>query len=385
MKITDIFKRMFGSRNTINISIDHVDSSMNEIAIDSFTLQIAVNFIASCIAKCKFKTFNSKGEYKGEEYFNWNFQPNKNQNATEFVQQLVSKMLLKNECLVIFVNGEYLIADNFTRTEFGINEDYFDNVVVKTLTFQRRFYMHEVFYYRYNNENVRNYINYLMSSYNEVLKLAKGKYKRAGGRKGVVNLETLKKGDEKYDKEIDDLFQNKFKSYFEGENTVLSLPKGVEYDEKQGDGSKKQANELNDIIKLIDESFSRVSQAFRIPPTLLKGETANIKDVVNNFISFCIDPIVKIIETENNRKLYSKENLLNGCYMKVDTSSINHIDMFAVAEKIDKLIASGPLCIDDIREAIGMPPMNTDWSKKHWITKNYQDITNLEEGGLNSG
>lgn len=382
MRIVNFLRDMFGSKTIVNISTDHISCS-SEIAIDAFTLQIAVNFIASSIAKCKFKTYNSKGEYKGEEYYSWNFQPNKNQNAAEFIQQIVSKMLLKNECLVLFVNGEYLVADNFTREEFGINEDYFENVTVKTLSFQRRFYMHEVFYYRYNNEDIKSYIDTLMYNYNEILKLAKGKYKRAGGRKGVVNLESIKKGDDEYDKQIDDLFNNKFKSYFEGENSVLSLPKGVEYDEKQGEGSKKQANELNDIMKIIDDSFNRVSQALKIPPALLKGETANIKDVVNNFISFCIDPIVNIIEKENNRKLYDKTQILSGIFMKVDTSAIQHIDMFSIAEKIDKLIACGALSIDELLEALGMPTKNTEWSQKHWITKNYQDITDLE-GGINS-
>lgn len=380
-RITDILKKIFGSKSIINVSVDHIESSCSEIAIDAFTLQIAINFIASCIAKCKFKTYKNNKQYKGEEYYSWNIQPNKNQNSAEFIQQIVSKMILNNECLVVFVNGEYFVADNFTRVEFGINEDYFENVTVKNLSFQKRFYMHEVFYYKYNNENIRIYINSLMYNYNEILSLAKGKYKRAGGRKGTIKLDVIKKGDEKYDKQIDDLFNSKFKEYFENENSVLSLPKGVEYTENTGEGSKKQANELNDIIKLIDDSFIRVSQALKIPPALLKGEIANIKDVVNNFISFCIDPIVQVIETENNRKLYDKNDLLNGVYMKVDTALIQHIDVISIAEKIDKLIASGLTSIDELLDILGLPVINEEWSQKHWITKNYQDITNVEEGG----
>ena len=126
-----------------------------------------------------------------------------------------------------------------------------------------------------------------------------------------------------------------------------------------------------------------MSQALKMPPALLKGETANIGDVVTNFMSFCIDPIVKVIETENNRKLYDKKEIVEGHYMKIDTSAIIHINMFSIAEKVDKLIASGVLSIDDLLDAIGMPKLNTDWSKKHWITKNYQDITELE-GGIDS-
>lgn len=383
MKIVNFLRDMFGSKTTVNISVDHVESRCTSIAIDVFTLQIAINLIASCIAKCNFKTFINGKENKGDDYYRWNIEPNVNQNSTEFLQKLVSKLLLNNECLVIYVNGEYFVADSFSREEFAVKEDYFEQVTVKDFTFDKRFYMSEVFYYRYNNEDVRTYLNSLMSDYNEILALAKNKYKRAGGRKGVANLEAIKKGDKEYDEMIDKLFSEKFKTYFESENAVINLPKGVTYEEITGEGSKKATNELGDIINLLNTSFASVGQAFRIPPALLRGETANIEDLFNNFLTFCIDPIVDLIETENNRKLYSK-SVLKGSYMKIDTTTIRHIDMFAIAEKIDKLIASGTTCIDEIRTAIGLPAKDTDFSKKHWITKNYQDINFIDTGGENS-
>ena len=71
--------------------------------------------------------------------------------------------------------------------------------------------------------------------------------------------------------------------------------------------------------------------------------------------------------------------------MKKDTTTIKHIDMFSIAEKIDKLIASGATCIDEIRNAIGLQAIGSDWSTKHWITKNYQDINYIDDtGGENS-
>ena len=383
VKIVNFLKDMFGSKTTVNVSVDHVESRCTSIAIDVFTLQIAINLIASCIAKCKFKTFINGKENKGDDYYRWNVESNVNQNSTEFLQKLISKLLLNNECLVIHVNGEYFVADSFSREEFAIKEDYFEQVTIKDFTFDKRFYMSEVFYYKYNNEDIRGYLNNLMYDYNELLSMAKSKYKRAGGRKGVANLESIKKGDKEYDKKIDDLFQNKFKTYFDSENAVINLPKGVTYEEITGEGSKKATNELGDIINILNTSFSAVGQALRIPPALLKGETANIEDLFNNFLTFCIDPIVDLIETENNRKLYGK-SVIKGSYMKIDITTIKHIDMFSIAEKIDKLIASGATCIDEIRNAIGLQVIGSEWSNKHWITKNYQDINYIDTGGENS-
>ena len=81
-----------------------------------------------------------------------------------------------------------------------------------------------------------------------------------------------------------------------------------------------------------------------------------------------------------------------GNYVKVDTSTINHIDILDVAEKVDKLISSGTCCIDETREILGLDPLNTEFSRQHFITKNYDtvenrligDVKNNNEGGGNS-
>ena len=39
--------------------------------------------------------------------------------------------------------------------------------------------------------------------------------------------------------------------------------------------------------------------------------------------------------------------------------------------------------IDGILRKIGEPPLKTEWSERHWITKNYSDINNLEGGEKN--
>ncbi len=86
---------------------------------------------------------------------------------------------------------------------------------------------------------------------------------------------------------------------------------------------------------------------------------------------------------EINRKRYGKEAYLKGSYLNIDTTCIKHIDIFAIAEKVDKLIASGMYSIDELRKKLKDTLLKTDWSEKHWITKNYSDINVIEdmEGG----
>ncbi|AIY81527.1 phage portal protein, HK97 family [Clostridium botulinum 202F] len=380
MKITTFLRDLFGSKDVIYLN-ERLDTMCTNIAIDSFATQVAINLISSCIAKCEFKTFLNKKEIIGDEYYLWNIEPNKNQNSIEFLQELISKLLINNEVLVIQVNDELIIADDFNREEFAVKEDYFDQVSKKGFSFNKLFYMSEVLYFRHNNEDIRLYLNNLMSAYNELLSMAKGKYKRAGGRKGIVDIDSIAKGDKEKNEQLEKLFSEKFKNFFEAENAVVDLPKGVKYTEITGEGSKKSSNELNDITKLIDDAFIRIAQTFKIPPALLKGDIADVEKLTDNFLTFCIDPIVDLIQTEINRKRYGKSNFFKGSYLYVDITNIKHIDIFSIAEKIDKLIACGMYSIDDLKKKLKDTVLNTEWSEKHWITKNYQGINEIDSKG----
>lgn len=384
MKIVEFIKDFFGSKSEILLNEKLTDIS-TQIAVQEFAIETAINLISGCISKCEFQTFMKNNEIKEDEYYLWNYEPNKNQNSTEFIQEFVSKLLRDNECLIVESNGQLIIADTFNQTEYALVENIFEDVTRKDFTFKRKFRMSEVLYFKLNNKDIRFLLNALMDSYNNLLNLAVGKYKRSGGRKGVVKVDAIAKGDEDKKREIKDLFSRKFKNYFEAENAIVDLPKGVEYEEKNGEGSKKSTSELVDIQNLIKEAFERAAQAYKIPPSLLRGDIADIEKITDNYLTFCIDPIVDMISEEINRKRYGKAFVLKGTYIKIDTTCIKHIDIFDIAEKIDKLISTGMYSIDELRKKVKDIALNEKWSGKHWITKNYSDITQIDSGGGGEG
>ena len=364
---------------------EKIASLSTQIAIEEFAINIAINLIAGSISKCEFQTYLGGKKTKGDEYYLWNIEPNKNQNSTEFIQEIISKLLYENECLVIEHNGQLIIADSFNQKEYAVVENVFEDISRKDFIFPRTYRMSEVLYFKYNNKNIKRLFSNLMNNYNDLLELAIKKYKRSGGRKGIVELEAVLKGDENRKKEIEDMFQRKFKNYFEAENAVLDLPKGVKYEEKNGDGNRKSTSDMVDIQNLIKEAFQRAAQAFKIPPALLMGDVAGIEDVTSNYLTFSIDPIVDLIAEEVNRKRYGKKAYLGNSYLNIDTTCIKHIDIFSIAEKIDKLISSGMYSIDGLLEKVGDTVLRTDWSEKHWITKNYSEITKLDQEGGDNG
>ena len=106
-----------------------------------------------------------------------------------------------------------------------------------------------------------------------------------------------------------------------------------------------------------------------------------MESLVDEFLTFCVDPLCDLIQTEINRKYYGKEAYINGYKLMIDTTCVKHIDVFSTADKADKLISAGLYNIDDLREKLGDVPLNTWWSRMHWMTKNYADIAKLPAAG----
>lgn len=382
LKFIEWIKSFFGDKDKIYLTAKALNQEA-KLAIEGFAIVSAINLIAGAVSKCEFKTFMNKKEIKGNEYYLWNVEPNKNQNSSQFIQEFISKLLYNNECLVFEISGQLIVADTFNQNEYAVFENTFTNVAKGTMTFSKTFRMSEVLYFKLENQNVRILLSNLLKGYNELLNMAIGKYKRSGGRKGILDIDGTATGNQDFQNKFDDLMNNRFSKYFEAENAVLPLHKGFNYQEQNGEGNKKSTSEMVDISSITKEAFERVAQAFKIPPAVLRGDIADIEKLTNNLLTFCIDPITDMISEEVTRKRYGKNAFQKGSYLRVDTTCIKHIDIFSISQAFDKLVASGGYSIDELREKAGDTPLNTVWSKKHWMTKNYQDIEDLK-GGENS-
>lgn len=386
IKFTEWVKSFFGVGETsIELTQQSISNQKNQLDIELFAITSAINLIASAISKCEFKTYLDGAEIKTDEYYMWNVEPNKNQNSSQFIQELVTKLLYKNECLVLCINGQLVIADDFHQEEYAIVENYFTGVTRGTMSFDRNFKMSDVLYFKLGNSDIRALLSNLINGYNNLLNMSTDKYNRSGNRKGILDIDAGATGNKDFQAKFADLMNNRFKKFFEPGNSVLPLEKGYNYEEKGGESSKKSTSEIADIAIITKEIFERVAQALKIPPALLRGDIADIGKVTNNFLTFCIDPLIDMISEEVNRKRYRKVAFLAGSKIKIDSTCIRHIDLFSISEAFDKLIASGGYSIDELRIKSGDVALNTPWSKKHWITKNYQDIENLGQEDLKGG
>lgn len=378
MKFTEWISSFFGvDQNTIRLTQNQITSQEQQLQIEIFAIAAAIDLIANSISKCDFKTYSKGIEIKADEFYLWNVEPNKNQNSSQFIQELVTNLLYNNECLVLDINGQLIIADSFYQNEFAVVENYFTNVTRGTMSFDKSFKMSEVMYFKLGNNEIRKLLSDLIKGYSNILNMSINKYKRSGGRKGILDIDATASGNKDFQNKFEDLMNNRFKRYFEAENAVLPLEKGYKYDEQSGEAGKKSTSEISDIASLTKEIFERVAQSFKIPPALLRGDIADISNITNNFLTFCIDPICDMLSEEANRKRYGKAAYISGSCLKIDTTCIKHIDLFSISEAFDKLIASGGYSINNLRVKCGDTEIDEEWANQHYITKNYEKIETL--------
>ena len=351
-----------------------------KLAIDS-----VISLIANALVMSEFQTLENGKEVKKNNYYLLNVEPNKNQNATEFWHEVVSKLIYDNECLIIQQDDELFVADEFTPKIYIKYEDVYSGVVVRDFAFDRNFTESEVFYLKLNNESIKKLIDGLYSEYGNLISASVASYKKANGTKGILTLDTMFSQQEDAQEQLDDLFQNKFKKYFENPNAVLHLEEGMNYEEKQ---NQTPAKNSRDIKALIDDVIDFVAAAFHVPVGLIKGDVAGVKEQTDNFLIFCVNPIAKLITSEISRKMYNKDVDLKRTYTKIDTQRIKDVDIKSLSSAGDLLFRIGVNSVNDNLKLLGKETIDEEWANEHYVTKNYQSVLSINDnlkGGEKDG
>ena len=176
-----------------------------------------------------------------------------------------------------------------------------------------------------------------------------------------------------------------FKTFFESNNAVLPLFEGYKYNDL---GSKTYSEgSTRDIKSQYDDIFDFTARGFSMPPSLAKGDVQDTSKAVDEMLTFCLDPLARILEQEINRKRNGKTAWKKGTFIQVNTTKVKHMDMFDIATPADKLISSGLFSVNMLLRAIGEQKIDEEWADKHMMTKNYADIESVlkemstEKGG----
>ena len=377
----DVFKRNLEIRDMLDL--DLASDPATRSYLKRIALETNINFIARTISQSEFWIMDGQNKQMNDLHYRLNIRPNTDSSAADFWHKVIYKLVYDNEVLIIKSDtDDLLIADDFDRVEYAVYEDRFKDVTVKDHKFERHFMMSEVFYLTYNNEKIQRYVNELFADYGELFGRMMDSQLRKNQLRATVGIKTGAGM-------TDDKHINRMQKYIDSvysrlkTESVALLPKidGFEFDELSNGNTTTTDNGPENIHKLKKIFIEDVAKMIGIPPSLLHGDMADISNLMESYLKFCINPLIKKIEDEFNSKLFTRQEYLSGKHMKV--VGLNKKDPLEHAAAIDKLIASRVLNANEARSLFGFERVEGQGLEEYVLTKNYDNRSQALKGGDN--
>ena len=353
-----------------------IGKEVTEVYYKELAVSTCINLIANSISQCTCRTYENGEEVQGINHYILNIRPNINESSSLFWHKAIEKMIYNGEALIVNIKGNLYVADSYSVDEYPIKGNVYHGVTVSTLQLTKKFKQDEVILLRLNNTNVKRLIDSLYKSYGELLKYCIGKYKMDNQEKFILELDNVKVGDKVFNDRFKDVIMEQLGDFLNNQKAVLPLYKG----QTLIDVSKGGNTSSSDFQLLVENLFKTVAQSFQIPLNLLFCTTndININQTSKQFLIYCIEPIASMISEELTSKLYNGFNeFTNKNYIRLDTSDIRHVDVLEMATAVDKILASGVLTINEIRDLVGFNAIDEEYADKHFMTKNYDLAENM--------
>lgn len=383
MAIIDFLDRFVGK--FIDLKTCSVDTE-GSTQYKRLIIEASINLIAKTMARAEFQTFEKGEETKKLNYYMLNIEANKNKSAFSFWEETIEKLLKEGEALILLQDNQLHLADSFTRKEYAFVENIYSDVTIGDYKLNDRWEESKVLYLKDDNTTIRAAIDGVYGNYAKLINASIKGYQNSKARKGKLKIPTnLPKTLQKEEK-LQEYIQTTMKDFMDpSKDAVYPESNNFEYEEIDKAKGSKSNDSGRETKNFIDDMFDFIAISFGIPPSLLKGDTVDTKDAVNNFLTFCINPLAKLISDEINRKMYGYELYRERTYAKLDTTNIKAVDLRDIANSIDLLNRNGALTIDDILRILGKEPLGGDIGSMRFITKNLEALDKvLEEGSISS-
>ena len=360
------------SPTTVEVSCRELLAAAQEFQLRDLSFWICANMIANAVGRCEFRTFRDGKEIREREHYLWNVEPNVNQNSTAFLHKLVAKLLVDGEALVISTRQRegydaLVVADSWLQNgDYPSRQNEYINVQVGDVSYEKTFREREVLHLKLNHINVKPVLDGLYGAYWRLISAAMKRYEWDKGQHWKVHVGQLASGADDFTENFSRMIEQQVKTFLDSNGAILPEFDGYAYTNEGG----KANVELADIQAQMKDVLGFTAKALQIPAVLVDGSIQGTEDAQGRFLTGCIDPICDQLQEEINRKRYGYDRMQAGDYLRIDTSSIRHFDMFANAANVEKLVGSGVFSINEVLRAAGLPAISEDWADKHYLTKN---------------
>lgn len=373
---------MFGKRKMMDFLNNMIEKESIKVEalfkdtymLEKLAVQNAISYVANAISNSEFQVYCNGKQVKDDNYYHLNVSANVNENATQFWTKIITNMLLDGESLSFLYRGDMFVADNYNPEYKGLEADNYQFVSVNNSNKAFNKKTNDIFLFRMEPIDHIKILFSALSKYGNLFSESCNDLLNANAERWIYEVDNLAHGNEEFNKKWKEKISKSLKSFMESRRGVMPLRKAEVLKTLKSESKNISAN---DIINIRKDIFEVVANAYKMPLSMFTGNINNVEEVVNIFLTFCVDPIADMIGKELTRKLFTAEQYASGCYVKVDTSCVNHYDLFSIADKADKLIAAGIANIDEIRSKVNLEEKKTTWSSQHWFTKNYGKIEDI--------
>lgn len=374
-----MFEFLFQDRNKeLRSTAEMIAVELEKLNLSKLAIEKAEGMIAKAIAKSDI-LLQTKSDQKRELEYRLNVQPNDNENGTYFWTKVVKTLLREEEAVIIRMGKKYYRVSTWSTNDTVLSGRIYRDIMIenagKTYKLNKTFLASEVIHLRYENARVRLFLNTVVEQYDKTLNSINAmmrmanlpKFKLKIDAPGAYLMEAGENGKEgkKYTREQ---YAEKIKKLLETEElTVLAESQGVLLESMDIKTSVK-AEELS---KVANEINNTVAAAYDIPEAVFQGNITEKSDATNEFITYAVGPIAEVINDELTAKLVGADDYANKKEkVLVWLARFKHVDVVDNASNLDKLRSDG-WSFDEIREMVGYPILDTDFSNARALTKNY--------------
>ncbi|MCD8008231.1 MAG: phage portal protein [Clostridiales bacterium] len=350
-------------------------SRAQQAKIKELAIYTAVGLLADLIAGCEIKVLEGGKPVKNAAWYMFNVSANPNQSAKELIYQWVMYSYYNGEALMIPLSGNLYVADSYSVEEYPVKGNVYNGICVGELQIKRSYRADKAYLLTQNGgADFRRLVNGGFETYAEMLDASRKSYVQNSGEKYVLQTGAFPSGDSEQSRKYREGISDSLEKFFAASTAVYPATKDQTLTRLSSAANGSAATDYSTLRK---DVYNVVAAALHLPVSLLDGTSTASEQIFNQALTTAVDPLAKKITAELTRKTYSREDVIyKDCNVFVDTSAIKHAEVLSVAEKIDKLISSGFMCIDEVRKRTGQVELGEDWSQTHYITKNYGAMEN---------
>ena len=373
-----MFDFLFQDRNKeIRSLAEIIAVDMEKLNLSKLAIEKAIMMIAKAIAKSDI-LIQTESKEKHKKEYRLNVQPNDNECGTVFWTEVVKQLLTEQEALIIPLNGKYYRATSWSNTNEVMLKRVYKDVMLscggENLTIFSTFQSDEVIHLRYDNARIRLYLQNVvgqfdktMDSINAMMQLSsQPRFKLKLGTNALSFREKQADGTDKV--MTKDQYVLKIKKLLTSDALeVLTEQENASVEQLQINTAVK----AEELAKMALQINNEVANAFDIPEAVFNGNITEKSDATNEFITYAVSPIAEVINDTLTAYVVGEDDYCGkNEKVMVWLARFKHVDVVDSAVNLDKLRGIG-FHLDEIREMVGYPLLNTEFSTERALTKNY--------------